>query len=88
MKRREFLTTGAALVASAWVPMSSAATAQYKLKYAGNVTYGVTSRHSAECDNVGYSVLTIFANTVLDNFVAASILNVDINIGHADTIGV
>ncbi len=74
MKRRKFLTTGAALVASAWVPMSSAATAQYKLKYAGNVSARdpliVGVNHAAQLISErtkGQVHIDLYPNSVLGN---------------------
>ena len=58
------------------------------LEHARHITYGVFSHHLTKGNNVGDTRLTIFISTVLNYLVAASILDVSIDIWHRNTIWV
>lgn len=74
MNRREFLGAGAAMAVSAWVSTSRAATAKYKLKYAGNVSardpliVGVSHAAQLISDrSKGQIHIELYPNSVLGN---------------------
>ena len=57
-------------------------------EHASHITYGVFSHHLTKGNNVGDTRLAIFISTVLNHLVAASILDVGIDIWHRNTVWV
>jgi len=39
-------------------------------------------------NDIGHTLIAIFAHTVLDNLVAAGVLDVNVDVWHADAVGV
>src|SRR5690606_3531146 len=58
------------------------------LQHAGHVAHGVAGSHGAEGHDVGHAVGAVFLRAVLNHLVAAGVLDVDVHIWHADTVGV
>ncbi len=58
------------------------------LKDARDVAHGVPGRHPTKSHDVGDAFGAVFLNAVLNDLVAPGVLNVNIDIGHADTVGV
>jgi hypothetical protein len=56
------------------------------LQHPRDVAHGVAGGHPAKGDNVGHAVFAVFVYTVLDDFPAASVLDVNIDVGHADAV--
>ena len=57
-------------------------------QHAGDVAHGVLGHHFAEGGDVGDAVGAVLAGTVFNHLVAAGILDIGINIGHRNAVGV
>src|SRR5665213_615393 len=58
------------------------------LQNSRDVTDGVTGSHPAKRYDIGHPFLAILIDAILDDFFAAAILDINIHVGHADTVGV
>ena len=57
-------------------------------EYAGHIADGRTGRHLAKRHDVGDTGVAILAGAILDDLAAPGILDIDVDVGHRDAIGV
>ncbi len=53
-----------------------------------DVAYGGPGQHRAEGDDLGHVVLAVLARDVVDDLVAAGVLEVDVDVRHGHAVGV
>ena len=58
------------------------------LQDARDVAHGIAGGHAAESHDIGHALLAVLVDAVLDDLFAAAILDVDIDVGHADAVRV
>ncbi len=58
----------------------------WKVKGATNIADDVTGGHGLERGNLHHLFLAVFSNHVVDNFLAALVTKVHVNIGHGHTL--
>ena len=56
--------------------------------HAGNISQYQFCAQRDECANGSHSIGTVFAANVFDDFVASFVAEIDIEIRHADTLGI